>query len=86
MGRKIKERVGEVVSDEMDKTVTVCIKREFIHPLYGKTIRRKKNVKAHNEDNRYQKGDIVRIVETRPLSKDKHWRVVGIIKKGEEAG
>jgi len=86
MGRKIKERVGEVVSDEMDKTVVVCIKREFIHPLYGKIIRRKKNVKAHNEDNRCRKGDIVRIVETRPLSKDKHWRVVEIIKKGEETG
>jgi len=86
MGRKIKERIGEVVSDKMDKTVVICIKREFTHHLYGKTIRRKKNIKAHNEDNRCQEGDIVRIVETRPLSKDKHWRVVEIIKKGEEVG
>ena len=85
MGRKIKESVGEVVSDKMDKTVVVCIKRKFAHPLYGKIIRRKKNVKAHNEDNKCRKGDIVKIVENRPLSKDKHWRIVEIIKKGEIA-
>ncbi|MEA1965438.1 MAG: 30S ribosomal protein S17 [Candidatus Aerophobetes bacterium] len=86
MGRKIKGRVGEVVSDKMNKTVVVCIKHEFAHPLYGKIIRRERNVKVHNENDRCRKGDIVKIAETRPLSKDKHWRVVEVIKKGEIAG
>ena len=76
-----KTRVGLVVSDKMDKTVVVAIERRFPHPLYGKMITRSKRLKAHCADNGAKTGDRVRIVETRPLSKDKRWRVVEILEK-----
>jgi len=79
-----KERTGKVVSDKMDKTVVVSFDHEFAHPLYGKKIRRKGKIKVHDEKNECRIGDIVRVVETRPLSKEKRWRVVEIIKRGNE--
>ena len=77
--RKI--RVGEVISNKMDKTVVVAIKREFRHPLYGKRVRRRKKVKAHDEANSCDIGDTVQLVETRPLSKEKCWKVTRILAK-----
>ena len=74
-----KTRVGLVVSDKMQKTVVVAIERRVQHPVYGKMITRTKRVKAHDEQNAAKSGDTVRIVETRPLSKDKRWRVVEIV-------
>lgn len=74
-----KEKVGVVVSDKMEKTVVVLVERTIRHPLYKKTIRRSKKFKAHDEANRCKEGDKVRIEETRPLSKDKTWRVVEIL-------
>jgi len=76
-----KTRVGVVVSDKMQKTVVVAIERRFQHPLYGKMVTRTKRVKAHSEDNSAKAGDRVRIMETRPLSKDKRWRVVEIVER-----
>jgi small subunit ribosomal protein S17 len=76
-----KTRVGFVVSDKMDKTVVVSIERRFPHPLYGKMITRSKRLKAHCADNGAKTGDRVRIMETRPLSKDKRWRVVEILER-----
>ena len=76
-----KSRIGLVVSDKMDKTVVVAIERRFPHPLYGKMITRTKRLKAHCADNGAKLGDRVRIMETRPLSKDKRWRVVEILEK-----
>jgi small subunit ribosomal protein S17 len=77
--RKI--RVGVVVSDKMQKTVVVKIDRRVPHPTYGKMVTRTKNVKAHDEENTAKTGDTVRIMETRPLSKDKRWRVVEIVER-----
>lgn len=74
-GRR-KSRVGTVVSDRMDKTVVVRVERRLAHPLYGKQVTRSKKYHAHDEGNEYHVGDVVRIVETRPLSKLKRWRVV----------
>ena len=74
-----KTRVGQVVSDKMNKTVVVAIERRVQHPVYGKVVTRTKRVKAHDEDNAAKSGDTVRIVETRPLSADKRWRVVAIL-------
>src|SRR3982751_4443838 len=76
-----KTRVGMVVSDKMQKTVVVSIERRVQHPVYGKMIRRTKKLKAHDEQNEAKTGDTVRIMETRPLSKDKRWRVVEIIER-----
>ena len=76
-----KERVGVVTSDAMDKTVVVEFERRMAHPLYGKVIRRSKKYTAHNEGNEAKKGDRVRIVETRPLSKTKRWRVAEILSR-----
>jgi small subunit ribosomal protein S17 len=76
-----RELVGEVVSDKMDKTVVVRIKRLTRHPRYGKVMRRITRLKAHDETNQCHVGDQVRLVETRPLSKDKHFRVVEVIQK-----
>jgi small subunit ribosomal protein S17 len=76
-----KTRVGKVVSDKMQKTVVVSIERRVQHPVYGKMIRRTKKLKAHDEENAAKTGDTVRIMETRPLSKDKRWRVVEIIER-----
>ena len=76
-----KERVGTVVIDKMDKTVVVAVERLVRHPLYGKVLKKTKNIKVHDENNECTVGDIVRVIEIRPLSKEKHWRVVEIIKK-----
>jgi small subunit ribosomal protein S17 len=76
-----KTRVGMVVSDKMAKTVVVSIERRVQHPVYGKMVRRTKKLKAHDEENAAKTGDTVRIMETRPLSKDKRWRVVEIIER-----
>ncbi len=76
-----KTRIGMVVSDKMAKTVVVAIERRFPHPLYGKMVTRTKRLKAHDEENTAKTGDRVRIMETRPISKDKRWRVVEIIER-----
>lgn len=76
-----KTRTGLVVSDKMQKTVVVAIERRVPHPLYSKMITRTKRVKAHDEENSAKTGDTVRIAETKPLSKDKRWRVVEIISR-----
>ncbi len=72
---------GRVVSDKMQKTVVVAIERRVPHPVYGKMVTRTKRVKAHDEENAAKAGDTVRIMETRPLSKDKRWRVVEIVER-----
>jgi small subunit ribosomal protein S17 len=82
-GEKRKVRVGEVVSDKMDKTVVVAVETMRRHPLYKKAIRRSKRYKAHDEDSTCRIGDKVKILETRPLSKEKRWRVVEIISRVE---
>jgi len=74
-----KSRTGLVVSDKMEKTVVVAIERRVPHPVYGKMVTRTKRLKAHDEENSAKVGDTVRIVETRPLSKDKRWRLVEIL-------
>ena len=76
-----KTRIGTVVSDKMDKTVVVSIERRVQHPVYGKMVRRTKRLKAHDERNDAKTGDTVRIMETRPLSKDKRWRLVEIVER-----
>jgi small subunit ribosomal protein S17 len=76
-----KTLVGEVVSDKMDKTVVVRVETVTHHPLYRKAVRRHKRLKAHDERNECRVGDIVRIMETRPLSKEKRWRVVEILQR-----
>ncbi|MFL5554869.1 MAG: 30S ribosomal protein S17 [Gemmatimonadaceae bacterium] len=76
-----KTRIGLVVSDKMEKTVVVSIERRVQHPVYGKMIRRTKKLKAHDETNDAKVGDTVRIMETRPMSKDKRWRVVEIVER-----
>ncbi len=78
-----KARVGLVVSDKQDKTVTVQVERHFAHPLYGKQVARTKRYHAHDEKNEYRQGDRVRIVETRPLSKTKRWRVAELLERPE---
>jgi small subunit ribosomal protein S17 len=76
-----KARTGVVVSDGGDKTVTVMVERRIAHPLYGKGVKHTKKYRAHDEKNEYHVGDVVRIVETRPLSKTKRWRVTGLAKR-----
>lgn len=76
-----KVRVGKVISDKMDKTVVVVVEEYVKHRIYGKTIRRSVKFKAHDEDNQAKQGDTVRIMETRPLSKDKRWRLVEVVEK-----
>ena len=78
-----KTRVGVVVSDKMEKTVFVAIKTKVRHPLYGKMVNRTRKFKAHDEENACGIGDTVRIMETRPISKDKRWRIVEIIEKAK---
>jgi small subunit ribosomal protein S17 len=78
-----KTYVGEVVSDKMEKTVVVAIKRRIQHPMYNKTINRVSKFKAHDEKNECQVGDMVKIIEARPLSKEKRFEVVGIIEKAK---
>ncbi len=79
--RKVK--VGRVVSDKMDKTITVAIETFVSHPLYKKSVKRTTKFKAHDEENQCGIGDTVKIMETRPLSKDKRWRLVEIIEKAK---
>ena len=76
-----KTRVGFVTSDKMDKTITVAVEESIRHSLYGKSVKRTKKFKAHDENNECQIGDKVRIMETRPLSNDKRWRLVNVIEK-----
>jgi small subunit ribosomal protein S17 len=83
MEKKRKTRVGRVVSNKMDKTVVVTVETLRHHPLYKKTIRRAVKYKAHDEKNECRLGDTVKIIETRPLSKEKRWRVAEIITKKE---
>ena len=83
MDNKRKTRLGRVVSDKMDKTVVVAVESPKRHPLYKKTLKRVVKYKAHDENNQCHLGDKVRIIETRPLSKEKRWRVAEIITKGE---
>lgn len=78
-----KTRVGLVVSNKMDKTIVVAIKERINHPLYKKTVNRTKRLKAHDEKNECGIGDTVMVAETRPLSKDKHWRLVQIVEKAK---
>ena len=78
-----KTRVGKVVSDKMDKTVVVAIVDNVKHPLYKKIIKRTVKLKAHDENNECRIGDRVEVMETRPLSKDKNWRLVEIIEKAK---
>ena len=78
-----KTRTGVVVSDKMDKTIVVEIRTRVKHPLYGKIMNRTKSFKVHDENNECGIGDTVRIMETRPLSKDKRWRLVEIIEKAK---
>ena len=79
--RARKTRIGVVVSDKMNKTVVVSIERRVQHPVYGKMVRRTKRLKAHDEQNDAKTGDTVCIMETRPLSKDKRWRLVEIVER-----
>jgi 30S ribosomal protein S17 len=78
-----KTRIGKVVSDKMDKTITVAIEDHVKHPLYGKIVKKTVKFKAHDENNDCGIGDTVKIMETRPLSKDKRWRLVEIIEKAK---
>ena len=78
-----KTRVGTVVSDKMDKTIVVALQTRVMHPIYGKTVNKTKKFKAHDETNAAHEGDRVLIMETRPLSKDKCWRLVEILERAE---
>ncbi|MDR1914093.1 MAG: 30S ribosomal protein S17 [Clostridiales bacterium] len=78
-----KTRAGKVVSDKMDKTIVVAVENNVKHPLYGKIIKRTYKLKAHDEKNECGIGDRVRVMETRPLSKEKRWRLVSIIEKAK---
>ena len=81
--KQIKLRVGKVVSDKMDKTIVVAIEDNVRHPKYGKIIKRTVKIHAHDENNECGIGDTVKVMETRPLSKDKRWRLVEIIEKAK---
>jgi small subunit ribosomal protein S17 len=83
MEKNRKSRVGRIVSNKMDKTVVIQVESLRRHPLYHKVIRHVSKFKAHDEDNSCNTGDVVRIVETRPLSRDKRWKVVEIVQKKE---
>ena len=78
-----KTRVGRVVSDKMDKTVVVAVEDSYKHKTYGKIMRRTYKLKAHDENNECKVGDTVKVMETRPLSKDKRWRLVEIVEKAK---
>ncbi len=79
-----KERVGVVVSDVQDKTIVIEVHRRTPHPLYKKVVKVRKKFTAHDENNDARKGDTVRIAETRPMSKNKHWRLLEIVSRAEE--
>lgn len=78
-----KLRQGRVVSDKMDKTIVVAVETFVSHPLYGKSVKKTTKFKAHDENNECKSGDIVKIMETRPLSKDKRWRLVEILQEAK---
>ena len=78
-----KVRTGTVVSDKMDKTVVVAVETLVTHPLYRKQLKRTSKFKAHDENNECGQGDVVKIMETRPFSKDKRWRVINIVEKAK---
>lgn len=78
-----KTRIGKVVSDKMEKTIVVAVENKVRHPLYKKIIKRTYKLKAHDENNECAIGDTVKVMETRPLSKDKRWRLVSIIEKAK---
>jgi small subunit ribosomal protein S17 len=78
-----KERIGKVVSNKMQKTITVAVDRKVKHPIYGKFVNRTTKFKAHDEQNTAGIGDTVRIMETRPISKDKRWRLIEIVEKAK---
>ena len=78
-----KTRTGKVISDKMDKTITVAVENHVKHPLYNKIVKRTYKLKAHDENNDANIGDTVKVVETRPLSKDKRWRLVEIVERAK---
>ena len=78
-----KTKIGTVVSDKMDKTISVKVERRLMHPIYGKFVKRSKKVFAHDEENTCKIGDKVRIMETRPLSKNKSWRLVEVLERAK---
>ena len=78
-----KVRTGRVVSNKMDKTIVVAVEDNVKHPIYNKIVKRTYKLKAHDEENTCAEGDVVRVMETRPLSKDKRWRLVEIIEKAK---
>ena len=78
-----KTRTGKVVSDKMDKTITVAVEDHVKHPLYGKIVKRTYKLKAHDENNECRIGDTVKVMETKPISKDKRWRLVEIVEKAK---
>ena len=80
---KRKERVGLVVSNKMNKTISVAIQRQIKHPIYGKILKKTSRLMAHDENNEANEGDTVRIMETRPLSKNKRWRLVEIVERAK---
>ena len=83
-GRNLrKTRIGVVVSDKMNKTITVAVLNNERHPLYNKIVKRTYKLKAHDEENTANKGDTVRVMETRPLSKDKRWRLVEVVERAK---
>lgn len=81
-----KTRIGTVTSDKMDKTITVSVETVKQHPLYKKTVKTSKKYKTHDENNEAKTGDVVKIIETRPLSKDKRWRLVEIVQRAKTLG
>ncbi len=80
---KRKVRVGRVVGDQMDKTIVVLVERRLRHPLYGKEMRQRRKLHAHDEQNEAKTGDLVKLMETRPLSRKKRWRLVEVLEKAE---
>ncbi len=78
-----KTRIGKVVSDKMDKTIVVAVEDNIRHPLYKKIIKKTYKLKAHDENNECREGDKVKVMETRPLSKDKRWRLVSVLEKAK---
>lgn len=78
-----KTRIGKVVSDKMDKTIVVAVENNVRHPLYNKIVKKTYKLKAHDENNECKIGDRVKVMETRPLSKDKRWRLVNIVEKAK---
>ena len=78
-----KTRTGKVVSDKMDKTITVAVEDHVKHPLYGKIVKKTYKLKAHDENNECRVGDTVKVMETRPLSKDKRWRLVEVVERAK---